>query len=181
MLAYARIGKFRHRDRILALAALRGDEQVLDVGTGRGLLAVGAARRLRDGRALGIDIFSTKDLSGNALERTLANVAAEGVAERCQVRHEDARQLALGDGSIDVVVSNLCLHNIAPRAERARALGEIARVLKPGGRALLSDFLHTAEYAAFLRAAGFAVTVRGPYLFDTFPPLRIVEAKKPAS
>ena len=79
MLAYARFGKFRHRERILGLARLAGGETVLDVGTGRGLLAVGAAKRLPAGCAVGIDIFQKSDLSGNALERTLANVAAEGV------------------------------------------------------------------------------------------------------
>ena len=178
MLAYARFGKFRHRERILDLARLTGAETVLDVGTGRGLLAVGAARRLPSGRALGIDIFQKSDLSGNALERTIANVAAEGVAQNCEIRHEDARTLALADGSIDAVVSNLCLHNIHPRAERERALAEIARVTRPGGRAVLSDFVNTRQYAAFFRARGWAVTTRW-FPFDTFPPLRIVVADKP--
>ncbi len=179
MIAYAKIGKFRHRDRMLDLAALGGGETVLDVGTGRGLLAVGAAHRLPAGRAIGIDIFQTRDLSGNALERTVANVAAEGVAARCEIRHEDARRLTLADGSIDVVLSNLCIHNIAPRAERERALGEIVRVLRPGGRALISDFVKTGEYADFFRRAGLAVERRGPFLVDTFFPLRIVIAEKP--
>jgi cyclopropane fatty-acyl-phospholipid synthase-like methyltransferase len=178
MLAYARFGKFRHRERILDLARLAGGETVLDVGTGRGLLAVGAARRLPRGRALGIDIFQKSDLSGNALDRTLANVAAEGVAQNCEIRHEDARTLVLADGSIDAVVSNLCLHNIHPRAERERALAEIARVTRPGGRAVLSDFVNTRQYAAFFRARGWTVTTRW-FPYDTFPPLRIVVADKP--
>ncbi|MGZ3428774.1 MAG: methyltransferase domain-containing protein [Polyangia bacterium] len=178
MLAYARFGKFRHRERILDLARLGGGETVLDVGTGRGLLAIGAARRLSGGRAVGIDIFQKSDLSGNALPRTLANVAAEGVAANCEIRHEDARTLALGDGSVDVVVSNLCLHNIHPRPERERALAEIARVVKPGGRAVLSDFVNTRQYAGFYRQRGWSVTTRW-FPFDTFPPLRIVIAEKP--
>ncbi|MGZ5767982.1 MAG: methyltransferase domain-containing protein [Caldimonas sp.] len=178
MLAYARFGKFRHRERILDLARLGGGETVLDVGTGRGLLAIGAARRLSGGRAVGIDIFQKSDLSGNALPRTLANVAAEGVAANCEIRHEDARTLALGDGSVDVVVSNLCLHNIHPRLERERALAEIARVVKPGGRAVLSDFVNTRQYAGFYRQRGWSVTTRW-FPFDTFPPLRIVIAEKP--
>lgn len=178
MLLYARFGKLRHRERILDLLRLGGGETVLDVGTGRGLLAIGAAKRLPTGRAIGIDIFQASDLSGNALERTQANVDAEGVAARCQIRHEDARTLALADGSVDAVVSNLCLHNIHPRAERERALAEIARVLKPGGRAVLSDFVNTRQYAAFLRARGWSVTSRW-FPFDTFPPLRIVVAEKP--
>ena len=178
MLAYARFGKFRHRERILDLARLTGGETVLDVGTGRGLLAVGAARRLPSGRALGIDIFQKSDLSGNALDRTVANVAAEGVAGNCEIRHEDARALALADDSVDAVVSNLCLHNIHPRAERERALAEIARVTRPGGRAVLSDFVNTRQYAAFFAARGWAVTTRW-FPFDTFPPLRIVVAAKP--
>ncbi|HEY2746490.1 MAG TPA: class I SAM-dependent methyltransferase [Polyangia bacterium] len=178
MLAYAKIGKFRHRERILDEARLSGGELVLDVGTGRGLLAIGAAKRLTTGRAVGIDIFQKSDLSGNALDKTLENVGLEGVGARCEIRHEDARTLALADGSVDVVVSNLCLHNIHPRKERERALAEIARVLKPGGRAVISDFIATWQYAAFFRAHGFSVTRRA-YPLDTFPPLRIVVAEKP--
>src|SRR5215471_11213682 len=73
MLVYAKWGKFSHRDRMLNMISWRGDEHVLDVGTGRGLLLIGAARRLTTGKSTGIDIWSTKDLSGNSLERTQAN------------------------------------------------------------------------------------------------------------
>jgi len=45
-----------------------GGEHVFDVGTGRGLLLIGAARRLTSGKGIGIDVWSTKDLSGNSLE-----------------------------------------------------------------------------------------------------------------
>ena len=85
MLLYSLHGKFRHRDRMLALANLRGDESVLDVGTGRGLLLVGAAKRLVTGRAVGLDIWKTSDLSGNARERTEKVLEQEGVTDRCKL------------------------------------------------------------------------------------------------
>ena len=49
MVIYAKWGKFRHRDMMLNMLRWRGDERVLDVGTGRGLLLIGAARRLTTG------------------------------------------------------------------------------------------------------------------------------------
>ena len=70
MLLYAKVGKFRHRDRMLALHIWSGSEQVLDIGTGRGLLLVGAAKRLTTGYATGIDIWNKEDLSGNSAQRT---------------------------------------------------------------------------------------------------------------
>jgi hypothetical protein len=82
MLVYAKWGKFRHRDMMLNMLRWRGDERVLDVGTGRGLLLIGAARRLTTGTATGIDVWSTKDLSGNSLERTQTNIDVEGVNKK---------------------------------------------------------------------------------------------------
>lgn len=178
MLAYALFGKFRHRDRLLALASWRGDESVLDVGTGRGLLMIGAAKRLASGKAVGIDIWNAEDLTGNGAEAARANIRAEGVEANTELKTEDARKMSFADASFDLVVSNLALHNIADAPGRAQACREIARVLRPGGRALISDFRHTADYASAFRAAGLRADVRGPYLLDTFPPLRIVTAEK---
>jgi len=178
MLSYSKWGKLRHRDRMLALHRWRGDEQVLDVGTGRGLLLIGAAKRLTTGRTTGIDIWNAEDLSGNARERTEANLEVEGVAQKCTLVNMGAQKMSFPDGSFDVVVSNLCLHNIYDRTERRKAVREIARVLKPGGEAILSDYKKTSEYARVLREAGLTVQGRMPNLLTTFPPLRIVVARK---
>ena len=139
MLLYAKWGKFRHRDMMLNMLRWRGDERVLDVGTGRGLLLIGAARRLTTGRGTGIDVWSTKDLSGNSLSRTQANIDVEGVQDKVNIKSDDARKLSFPDASFDVVLSNLCIHNIPASDGRAQACREIARVLKPGGTALISD------------------------------------------
>lgn len=177
MLLYSKVGKMRHRDRMIRMAALNGGENVLDVGTGRGLLLIAAAKKLTAGRAVGIDIWKAEDLSANSRERTEKNIAAEGVAERCELINEGAQKMSFADGSFDVVVSNMCLHNIPQKAERDQACREIARVLKPGGVALISDFRNTRSYARVFRQAGMAVS-RKFYLVDTFFPVSIVSARK---
>jgi arsenite methyltransferase len=178
MVAYARWGKFLHRDRMLKMISWRGDEQVLDVGTGRGLLLVGAARRLQSGKATGIDVWSTKDLSGNSLARTEANIEAEGVKEKVELRSDDARKLSFPDATFDVVLSNLCIHNIPDAEGRAQACREIARVLKPGGTALISDFIKTGFYQKVFQASGLKVHRTSINLL-AFPPLRVIKAEKP--
>ena len=171
-------GKFRHRDRILGHVTWRGDERVLDVGTGRGLLLVGAVKRAPRGHGVGLDIWQTRDLSDNSIERTKANLAVEGVAERCDLVTVPAQQMNFPDASFDAVVSNLCLHNI-PGEARTRAVREIARVLKPGGIAVISDLMFVNRHAATFRASGLSATIDGPYLLDAFPPQKIVIARKP--
>jgi ubiquinone/menaquinone biosynthesis C-methylase UbiE len=161
---------------MMALVAWRGDEMVLDVGTGRGLLMIAAAQRLSSGRAVGIDIWSAKDLSGNTPQNTLRNAELEGVRERIEIETGDATRMRFPDASFDVVLSNLCIHNIPSRGGRKRSCQEIMRVLKPGGRAVISDFIHTRAYASWFRASG-ARTKRSVAV--GFPPLFIVEVRKP--
>jgi ubiquinone/menaquinone biosynthesis C-methylase UbiE len=134
----------------------RGDEAVLDVGCGRGLLLIGAAKRLTTGKATGIDLWQGEDLAGNSPQATLANAEAEGVADRVEIQTGDARKLPFADASFDVVVSNAALHNIYKGEERRGAVREIARVLKPGGRFIIADIRNLAEYATVLQAEGFA-------------------------
>jgi SAM-dependent methyltransferase len=178
MVLYAKWGKFRHRDRMLAMVDWKGDEHVLDVGTGRGLLMIGAAHKLSSGKAVGIDIWSGKDLSGNSMQNTLRNAELEGVRDRVEVKSEDATAMQFPDGTFDVVLSNLCLHNIPSAEARERACREILRVLKPGGRALISDFKNTGAYGKAFRAQNAGVKLGPLCLFDTFPPLRIVQVDK---
>jgi ubiquinone/menaquinone biosynthesis C-methylase UbiE len=152
----SRSGKLHERDRLLDRIAWRGDEQVLDVGCGRGLLLIGAAKRLQSGVATGVDLWQAEDLSGNRPEVPLRNAALEGVAARVRVETADMRKLPFPDASFDVVVSRAAIHNLYEAADRATAIREIARVMKPGATALLSDIRHHSEYAQAFRASGVA-------------------------
>jgi len=154
MLAGSRIGKLRLRDALLARIAWRGDERVLDVGCGHGLLLVAAAKRLSTGRAIGIDIWSQIDQADNRPEKTVENARLEGVADRVDVRDGDARRLDFPDDTFDVVVSSLALHNIPEGREREQAVREIVRVLKPGGRVAIVDVWRISQYRRVLRDAG---------------------------
>jgi hypothetical protein len=72
----SRRGKFVVWGRILDELALRGDERLLDVGCGRGAVLLMAAARLTTGHAVGIDLWRTRDQSGNAIEVTRRNAEA---------------------------------------------------------------------------------------------------------
>jgi ubiquinone/menaquinone biosynthesis C-methylase UbiE len=77
-----------------------------------------------------------------------------------EVKTADMRQMPFADGAFDVVVSTAAIHNLYQRADREKAIAEIARVLKPGGRVLISDIRHHGEYAAAFRAHGFTEVSR---------------------
>jgi SAM-dependent methyltransferase len=177
MIASSLVGKQVVRKRLLRRIALQGDETVLDVGCGRGLLLVGAARDLPEGLAVGVDLWSGRDLSGNRPQVTRVNASVEGVADRVEVCTGDARELPFADGSFHVVLSSLALHNIHSGAERRRAVAEIARVVGPAGRVALLDIRHTGQYARALRDRGFVVERSRPRLW-TFPPSRQVIGRR---
>jgi SAM-dependent methyltransferase len=189
MIWSSKVGKVRERERLLDTLVWRGDEQVLDVGCGRGLMLIGAARRLGSGHVTGIDLWRTEDLAGNAPEATLANAAAEGVRERVSLKTGDMCALPFGDASFDVILSQAAVHNVPQAAGRKRAVEEMARVLRPGGTILLADIRHLGDYADALRGQGLEARVEGSAIgrsllgIITFGALRpgLVRARRPAA
>ena len=170
-------GKRRMARKLIDGLQLRGDEAVLDVGCGRGLLLLEAAQRLPRGRATGIDLWSTRDQSGNAAATTQRNAELVGMTGRVAIDTGDMRRLPYADASFDAIVSSMAIHNLPTQTDREQAVREIARVLKPGGRVALLDFRHTAAYAQTLREAGLDVQRRGPD-FSMFPWVWIVRGHK---
>ena len=179
MLAYGLRGKYRIRDLMLGAVEWRGDERVLDVGSGLGLLAIGAARRLTAGDVTAIDIWRSEDLSGNTIGAAHRNAALEGVTHRVVFRDQDARALPDADGEYDVVLSLLCLHNIEPANDRAAACREQARVLKPGGRLVVGDYVPTSGYAAIWAEAGLIIRSTDRHFLDARGLMWITIADKP--
>ncbi len=104
--------------------------------------------------------LTTTDQSGNAEQVTRRNAALEGVTDRVELHTADMRKLPFDDGSFDVVVSSLAIHNLPGAGERARALCEAARVLKPGGKLMIADVRYTRVYARELAACGLKITER---------------------
>jgi ubiquinone/menaquinone biosynthesis C-methylase UbiE len=150
----SKIGKMRAREKLLDAVPFTGNARVLDVGCGRGLMLVGAAKRLTTGTASGIDLWQAEDLSGNRPEATMENAAREGVADRVDVQTADMRKIPFPDSTFDVIVSCSAIHNIYDAPGRRQAIAEIARVLKPGGEAVIDDIRHGREYAASFAANG---------------------------
>jgi len=178
MMASSYYGKFRARDGLLDSLHLRGDETVLDVGCGHGLLLIGAAKRLPRGRSLGIDLWSQVDQGNNSREATIRNARLEGVSDRVEVRDGDMRKLPFPDASVDAVVANLAIHNISSREGRRQAISEIVRVLKPGGQIALMDFKHVGQYAEDLKGYGMGDARASRPTFWIFPPVRVARGRK---
>ena len=115
---------------------------------------IGAAKRIKSGKATGIDVWNPQDLSGNSADAAKENAKLEGVLDRIRIENQDARKLPYPDASYDVVVSNLALHNIEDREGREQAVREMWRVLKPGGKLAIHDIFKSGEYAAILGELG---------------------------
>jgi SAM-dependent methyltransferase len=114
------------------LIAVAPGESVLDLGCGPGELAMSLARRVGpNGRVAGIDL--SKALVAGARRKA----RRAGLAIDYRVASVEA--LPFADASVDVVVSSLVMHHLAPEV-LARAVREIRRVLKPGGRVFVIDF-----------------------------------------
>jgi arsenite methyltransferase len=178
MYFYGIKGKFLMRDFLLKKIDWQGNEMVLDIGAGTGLLMNGAAKFLATGKAIGIDIWRAEDLSDNTLEVALKNAKIEGVIDKIEIKTEDARQLSFADNSFDVVVSMFCIHNIDDMKEQEKACFEIARVLKRGGTALIGDYIPTHDYARYFEKAGLKVISSRNYISTAYTLMWMVKATK---
>lgn len=176
-------GKFAVWRDVLDTLPLTGDEHALDLGCGRGAVLIAVARRLPSGKATGADLWRSIDQSGNAPEVAQANAEAEGVADRIALDTADMTALPYPDGSFDLVVSSLAIHNIHPVAGRLTAVDEALRVLRPGGHLVIADISAVPAYAKHLTTRGLTPAVRplgwrmwwgGPWL-----PTLLVTATKP--
>jgi ubiquinone/menaquinone biosynthesis C-methylase UbiE len=128
---WARLTEARPRRRVLELAEPGPAEAVLEVATGTGVQLVNLARRNPQGRTAGVE------LAEGMLRRTRARLHKAGL-DRVELLQADARELPFPDASFDLVVNSYML-DLLPRDDIPRVLAELRRVLKPGGRLVLSN------------------------------------------
>ncbi|HEX6676725.1 MAG TPA: methyltransferase domain-containing protein [Actinomycetes bacterium] len=118
-------------------AMLRPGEAALDVGSGGGIDTILAARRVGpEGKAVGLDALE------EMCERGRRHAAEAGVGGWTEFVRGEMEDIPLPDGSMDVVLSNGVL-NLSAR--KSRALAEILRVLRPGGRTCMADLTVEGE------------------------------------
>lgn len=122
-------------------AALREGETVLDLGSGAGFDAFLAAREVgAAGRVIGVD------MTPEMIERARRN-AVSGGYDNVEFRYGLIEKLPIEDASVDVVISN-CVINLVP--DKAAVFAEVARVLRPGGRMIVSDVVLEAPLPEFI-------------------------------
>jgi arsenite methyltransferase len=175
----SRLGKVKEMSKIVNDIPWGGEEVVLDLGCGRGLAMVMAAKKLTTGFALGIDTWSAARLSGNDPRSIGANAEQEGVESKVTAAMGFSAQLPLADKSVDVVLSAASLHHLVPRKQRGALFAEVARVLKDGGRIGILDAGNGPEYSALLNRSGLRDVQMHRIRFSGLPPFHIVIARKP--
>ena len=175
-------GKFAIWRRVVDDLDLAGSEVVLDVGCGRGMVLLEAARGLPQGRAIGVDLWRSRDQSGNDPARARLNASLVGVADRVEIATGDMTALPFRDGSFDAVLANVAIQNLKDRELRRRAISEMVRVAGPAGRIRIVDIQYVSQYRDDLVACGateVAVRRLGPrgWFGNPFYASRLVRAR----
>lgn len=157
-----RRGKFEVWAGLLAGITEPAPRTALDIGCGRGAVAVAVALRFPEAELTGVDLWRSVDQSGNDPATTEANARLNGVADRLTLVTADMTRLPLPDASFDLVTASLSIHNVKPAAGRAAAVTEAWRCLAPGGRLVIVDLPRIREYAVTLgELSGSPVRPRG--------------------
>ena len=180
LLSFGRAGTLRKRTA--ALAELTPGEAVLDAGCGTGDLTI-EMRRYAGPNALIAGIDASPEMVARARQK------ATRLGIELDLRVEPLETLSFANQTFDVVVSSLVFHHLPPELKR-QGLAEIRRVLRPGGRLLIVDFLRSPHHVSLhsalqtglqdlpelLHEAGFFEVVwrRGP-----FPLLGYTQGRNP--
>jgi len=125
--------------RLPEILKLRGDERVLDVGCGLGRMTIAVAEQLNNGEVIGIDIWDKMEIPGNSPDNAYANAKIEGVQDKVGFKTGNVLNLQFPNKYFDLVTSSSVINNLHLKADKMRALTEIYRVLKPGGKFLMIE------------------------------------------
>jgi arsenite methyltransferase len=145
----------------VALASLREGETVIDLGSGAGFDCFLAAKKVgKSGRVIGVDMTS------EMLDKAKEN-ARKGGYENVEFRLGEIENLPAADNIADIIISN-CVINLSP--DKERVFLEAFRVLKPGGRLMVSDIVLLKELPASLRnsIAAYVGCIAGAVMKDDY-------------
>ena len=145
----------------IAMASLAKGEVVLDLGSGAGFDCFLAAEKVGPkGRVIGVD------MTPEMLEKAKEN-AQKGNFSNVEFMLGEIENLPVADGIIDIIISN-CVINLAP--DKDRVFSEAFRVLRPGGRIMVSDIVLTKELPDFIKnnMAAYVGCISGAIIKDNY-------------
>lgn len=170
----SRVGKLIMRDRMIDELQLAGNEQVLDIGCGKGLLTLGIAKKLSGGKVIGLDHWQGTFEYNYTLEMVEKNIQIEEVGNCVEIVSGDALSLPFEAGKFDLITSSLAMHHVG---DGNKAFREMMRVLKPGGLIAIAD-MPTSKIKRQMQDEGFKIILTKPLVRLFFIKVHLIIAKK---
>ncbi|MDP2744895.1 MAG: class I SAM-dependent methyltransferase [Dehalococcoidia bacterium] len=148
---------------VIAAGKIGPNDRVLDVGTGRGFLAIEIAKAVKGCQIVGMDMWDMPAkgemhkgfVLGDTRDNAERNARLEGMSNNVKFRQADAREMPFESESFDVVVSSFVMHQIVYGTGGPRVLQETYRVLKPRGRLVIVDLIIGKRITGQLTELGF--------------------------